>query len=69
MLGRASIRAELDSRAEPLAARVRDSELEKVPYVLVLGDREIAEGSVSVRTRGSSESRSLPLSEWMATLY
>jgi threonyl-tRNA synthetase len=68
-LGSASLRAELDSRAEPLAARVRDAELDKVPYILVLGDREIAEGSVSVRARGSSGSRRLPLLEWMAGLH
>jgi threonyl-tRNA synthetase len=67
-LRRADIRAELDSRGEPLSARVRDAELEKIPYILVLGDREIAEDSVSVRARGGSESRRLRLSEWAATV-
>ena len=65
----AGIRAELDSRGEPLSARVRDSELEKVPYLLVLGDREVEGGSVSVRARGSAESRSVGLSEWVATVH
>ncbi len=68
-LRRAGIRAELDARGEPLSARVRDSELEKIPYVLVLGDREIEGDSVSVRARGSRESRKLGLSDWVATVH
>ncbi len=64
----AGLRVELDSRGEPLSARVRDSELEKVPFLLVIGDREIAEDTVSIRERGSSESRKLPLSEWVSAL-
>jgi threonyl-tRNA synthetase len=65
VLRHAGIRAELDSRGEPLSARVRDSELEKIPYLLVLGDREVEGDSVSVRARGSSESRKLALSAWV----
>jgi threonyl-tRNA synthetase len=64
-LREAGLRVDLDPRAEPLSARVRDSEIEKVPFVLVIGDREIEAGTVSVRCRGSGESRSLPLSEWI----
>ncbi len=68
MLRSAGVRAELDSRGEPLSARVRDSELEKVPYLLVLGDREIEGDFVSVRARGSGESRTLGLSDWLARI-
>ena len=64
----ARLRVELDSRGEPLSARVRDSELEKVPFLLVIGDREIEGGTVSVRRRGSSERQGLRLSEWIAQL-
>jgi threonyl-tRNA synthetase len=67
-LRESGVRVELDARGEPLSARVRDAELEKIPYILVLGDREIAEGSVSVRARGISESRRVSLSEWAATV-
>jgi threonyl-tRNA synthetase len=59
------LRVEIDPRGEPLASRVRDAELEKVPYVMVIGDREMETGEVSVRPRGSAKSRSLPLSEWI----
>jgi len=62
------LRVELDSRGEPLSARVRDGELEKVPYLLVIGDREVEADVVSVRRRGSSESRRVRLSEWAATI-
>ena len=64
----AGLRVELDSRGEPLSARVRDGEIEKVPFLLVIGDREVAEDTISVRTRGSSKSRKVHLSEWVATI-
>ncbi len=68
MLRDAGMRVEIDSRSEPLSARVRDGEIEKVPYLLVIGDREIEPDAVSVRERGRSESRRLLLSEWLATI-
>ena len=62
------IRVELDDRGEPLSARVRDGELQKVPFLLVIGDREIEGDSVSVRTRGSQKSERMRLSSWAAGL-
>jgi threonyl-tRNA synthetase len=64
----AELRVEVDARGEPLGARVRDGEREKVPYLVVIGDREVAEGSVSVRRRGGSRSESLPLAPWISAL-
>jgi threonyl-tRNA synthetase len=64
----AGLRVEIDSRSEPLSARVRDGEMEKVPYLLVIGDRELPADAVSVRERGNSESRRVMLSEWVATV-
>lgn len=58
------LRAELDARAEPLSARVRGAELERVPFVLVIGHREPDQGMVSLP--GGAESESLLLFEWMA---
>jgi threonyl-tRNA synthetase len=51
----AGLRAEVDERDETLGRRIRDAELEKVPYVVVWGDRESLE-SVSVRRRGGEQS-------------
>jgi threonyl-tRNA synthetase len=45
------IRSELDLRNEKVNAKIRDAQLQKVPYMLVLGDREAASGQVSVRHR------------------
>jgi threonyl-tRNA synthetase len=48
-------RVEVDEREETLGKRIRDAELEKVPYVIVWGDRE-TESSLAVRTRGRGQS-------------
>jgi threonyl-tRNA synthetase len=45
------LRAELDLRNEKVNAKIRDAQLQKIPYMLVLGDREAASGAVSVRHR------------------
>jgi threonyl-tRNA synthetase len=65
-LREADLRVDLDARAEPLSARVRDAEIEKVPWVLVIGDRELESETVFARRRRSPEKRSLSLSEWIA---
>jgi threonyl-tRNA synthetase len=48
-LGDAGVRGELDGRTESISRKIRDSELRKIPYMLVVGDREAAEGTVGVR--------------------
>jgi len=48
----AGLRTELDDRRDTTAAKIRAAELQKIPYLLVVGDREIANGHVNVRTRG-----------------
>lgn len=52
----ANIRAELNDKNEPLNARIRDAEMQKIPYILVVGDKEVESGSVSIRHRGQKES-------------
>src|SRR5205807_7285119 len=47
----AGLRAELDERQEKIGYKIREAQLQKVPYMLVVGDREAADGTVSVRTR------------------
>ena len=51
MLKAAGIRSELDARAESANYKIRGAQLEKIPYMLVIGDKEVEEGTVSVRTR------------------
>ena len=50
-LSAAGLRVDLDERQEKIGYKIREAQLQKVPYMLVVGDRESAEGTVSVRTR------------------
>ena len=58
-----NIRSHLDSRNEPLSGRIRDAEMQKIPYILAVGDREAQNESVSVRKRGEKDLKSLSLSQ------
>src|SRR2546426_7305431 len=51
----AGLRADLDERQEKIGYKIREAQLQKVPYMLVVGDRESAEGTVSVRTRAGGD--------------
>jgi threonyl-tRNA synthetase len=65
-LEEAGLRAELDDRSDTLSYRIRDGELEKVPYLLVVGDRELEEGTVAVRERGADEKqKEMPVEEFL----
>ncbi len=57
------VRAELDARNETLNYRVRSSEKQKIPYVLVVGDREQSAGTVTVRRRGQKGQETMTLEE------
>jgi threonyl-tRNA synthetase len=65
-LQEAGFRVELDSRNEKMNAKIRDFTLQKIPYVLVMGDKEEAANAVSVRTRGKGDQGSKPLAEFVA---
>jgi threonyl-tRNA synthetase len=49
------IRAEIDARNEKIGLKIREAQLAKIPYMLVIGDREAAAGTVSVRRRDGQE--------------
>jgi threonyl-tRNA synthetase len=59
------VRVEADLREEKMGAKIRDAELLKIPYMLVLGKREMEERTVSVRTRFKAAQESLPLEEFV----
>ncbi|MBW4027642.1 MAG: threonine--tRNA ligase [Acidobacteria bacterium] len=61
----AGLRVELDSRNEKMNAKIRDFTLQKVPYVLVMGDKEAEAGAVSVRTRGKGDQGAMPAAEFI----
>jgi threonyl-tRNA synthetase len=54
-LREAGVRCRLDARSESVGRRIRDAELAKVPYMLVAGDREEAEGTLAVRAHGEPD--------------
>lgn len=60
-LKEAGLRAEADLRPERMQARIRDAELQKIPYILVVGEREREAGAVSVRRRHRGDLGSMPL--------
>jgi threonyl-tRNA synthetase len=62
----AGFRVEVDARNEKMNAKIRDFANQKVPYILVFGDKEEAAGAVSVRTRGKGDQGSMPLAEFIA---
>jgi threonyl-tRNA synthetase len=62
----AGLRVELDDRNEKMNAKIRDLTMQKIPYVLVMGDKEAAANAVSVRTRGKGDEGSMPLEEFLA---
>ena len=54
-LDAAHIRAEADCRSEKLGYKIREAQMQKIPYMLVVGDRDMENGTVSVRTRGGQD--------------
>jgi threonyl-tRNA synthetase len=62
----ARVRVELDERVESVGRKIRDAELQKMPYMLVLGDREAEAGQVAVRRHGEGDEGSVPVDEFVA---
>jgi threonyl-tRNA synthetase len=54
-LAPAGLRVELDERQEKIGYKIREAQLQKIPYMLVVGDKEVSEGTVSVRTRAGGD--------------
>ncbi len=60
------LRASADVRKEKLGRKILDAEMEKVPYKLVVGDKEVEDGTVSVRRRGEGDIGSMPKADFFA---
>jgi threonyl-tRNA synthetase len=58
------IRVEVDNRREKIGHKIRDAKLQKVPYILVIGDRDIEGGSAGVNPRDGEEQRGVPLADF-----
>jgi threonyl-tRNA synthetase len=64
-LKEAGIRAEIDARGERMNAKIRDAQMQKIPYMLVVGDKEAAADAVSVRLRSNVDLKSMPLNQFV----
>ena len=62
----AGLKVELDDRQEKIGYKIREAQLQKIPYMLVAGDREAAEGTVSVRSRAGGDQGSRLIDEFVS---
>jgi threonyl-tRNA synthetase len=60
----AGMRVEMNLRSEKIGAKIRDAQLQKVPFMLVLGDREVEQKAVAVRERASGDIGAMSLEEF-----
>ncbi len=67
-LDKYGIRCEIDKRAEKIGYKIREAQMEKVPYMLIVGEKEMADGAVSVRSRKDGDKGAVKLSEFIADI-
>lgn len=67
-LDKHGVRCELDTRKEKIGYKIREARLERVPYILVVGEKEQEDGTVSVRDRKQGDIGSMPMGEFMSLL-
>jgi threonyl-tRNA synthetase len=63
-----SIRVEKDFRNESLRLKIREAQLQKIPYMVVIGDKEVEEGGVSPRLRSGENLKMMPLHEFISLI-
>ncbi|REJ24829.1 threonine--tRNA ligase [Caldibacillus debilis] len=59
------VRVEIDWRDEKIGYKIREAQIQKIPYMLVVGDKEVQEGTVNVRKYGEQKSESVPLADFV----
>ena len=59
------VRGTIDLRNEKLGRKIRDNELKRIPYMVIVGEKEEAEGLVSMRQQGGGEQRTMPIQEFI----
>ena len=62
------LRVEVDDRSEKVGYKIREAQMEKVPFMLVIGDKEQEEGTVSVRTRSEGDKGSMPVADFVSLI-
>ena len=67
-LRKAKIRVDVDDRAEKVGYKIREAKLEKIPYIIVVGDREVGENRVNVNERGVEEKQDMARDEFISRM-
>jgi threonyl-tRNA synthetase len=62
------VRVHVDARNEKMNAKIREHAMQKVPFLLVMGDKETEAGKVNVRTRGKEKTEDMPASEFVGKI-
>ena len=62
------LRIEVDDRSEKIGKKIRESQMLKTPYSLVVGDQEMADGTVAVRKYGEQQSETMKVEDFIAYL-
>lgn len=62
------VRVEVDSRSEKIGYKIREAQLEKVPYMVIIGDKELEDGTVSVRSRKNGDMGTMTPDEFVALI-
>ena len=58
-------RVEIDDRDEKIGYKIREAQMQKIPYMLVVGDQEVEDEAVNVRKYGEQKSETIPLAEFI----
>ena len=66
LLNNSDIRGSVDDRNETLGKRIRESELKRIPFLVIVGEKEMTEGTVSVRRQGGIDAGSMPTEDFVA---
>jgi threonyl-tRNA synthetase len=67
-LQKQGLRVEFDLRNEKITRKIREHSMQKVPFLLVVGDKEKANGTVAVRARGNQDLGVMPLADFQAKI-
>ena len=68
LMNNSDIRASIDDRNETIGKRIRESEMKRVPYIVIVGEKEMAEGTVSVRKQGGQDEGTMSVDDFIAML-
>jgi len=67
-LKKADVRVDVDLREEKMGYKIREAQMKKIPYILVVGDQELEQGAVNVREYGKDNTQQIGLEEFVQSV-